>query len=43
MGASNKRALSFYQKMEFTVLDFEENPSNGTPPKDDVLILGRVL
>jgi len=42
MGASNKRALSFYRKMEFTVLDFEENPSNGTPPKD-VLILGRVL
>ena len=42
MGASNKRALKFYQKMGFAVLNFEENPLDGIPPKD-ALILGMVL
>lgn len=42
MSASNKRALKFYLKLGFKVLDFDEDPQAGKPP-EDVLILGRVL
>ena len=42
MSAHNKRALKFYLKLGFKVLDFDDDPQTGNPP-EDILILGRVL
>ena len=45
MSASNNRAMKFYLRLGFVVLEFDDELCNGLPvaPPADVLILGRVL
>lgn len=44
MAANNLRALKFYHKLGFKVLDFEVDMATGEGlPPDEVLILGRQL
>ena len=42
MDACNTRALKFYLKKGFTVLDLGDDPTVKPPPKD-VLILAKIL
>lgn len=44
MAASNLKALKFYHKLGFKVLDFEIDRATGEGlPPDDVVVLGRQL